>query len=51
MWGVNLIICYYNLHFLGDPHCSSDYKPGFLTDEELKQLVVEVSFYLVLYSH
>ncbi len=26
----------------GDPHASSDYKPGFLTDEELKQLVVEV---------
>lgn len=27
----------------GDPHAASDYKPGFLTDEELKQLVVEVS--------
>lgn len=27
---------------LGDPHCTSDYKPGFLTDDELKQLVVEV---------
>ena len=27
----------------GDPHSSSDYKPGFLTDDELKQLVVEVS--------
>ena len=26
----------------GDPYTSSDYKPGFLTDEELKQLVVEV---------
>ena len=26
----------------GDPHSSSDYKPGFLTDDELKQLVVEV---------
>ena len=28
----------------GDPHSSSDYKPGFLTDDELKQLVVEVTF-------
>ena len=27
----------------GDPHSSSDYKPGFLTDDELKQLVVEVN--------
>ena len=30
-------------------HTSSDYKPGFLTDEEMKQLVVEVSFSLALY--
>ena len=27
----------------GDPHSSSDYKPGFLSDNELKKLVVEVS--------
>ena len=30
------------LFLLGDPHSDSDYKPGFLTDDELKQLVVEV---------
>lgn len=29
----------------GDPHSSSEYKPGFLTDDELKQLVVEVCYY------
>lgn len=38
-----LVSHYLSLSFLlGDPHCSSDYKPGFLTDDELKQLVVEV---------
>ena len=29
----------------GDPHSSSEYKPGFLTDDELKQLVVEVCYH------
>ncbi len=29
----------------GDPHSSLEYKPGFLTDEELKQLLVEVCVY------
>ena len=31
----------------GDPHAASDYKPGFLTDEELKQLVVEVCMHII----
>ena len=38
----------------GDPHAASDYKPGFLTDEELKQLVVEVRTltpYISTYAH
>ena len=26
----------------GDPHSASEHKPGFLTDDELKHLVVEV---------
>ena len=33
----------YVLSHSGDPHSSSEYKPGFLTDDELKQLVVEVN--------
>jgi len=26
----------------GDPHSASDYKPGFLTDDELKKMLVQV---------
>ena len=31
----------------GDPHSASEHKPGFLTDDELKHLVVEVRVCLV----
>ena len=32
-----------SLSLAGDPHSGSPHRPGFLTDEELKHLVVEVS--------
>ena len=38
----HFVILYIISYNTGDPHSKSDYKPGFLTDEELKQLVVEV---------
>lgn len=39
------VVCEITFVLLGDPFSSSDYKPGFLTDEELKQLVVEVRMF------